>query len=176
MSKSATGMTKISNLKELLEINRLTLGELAKIPISDIGSKLAMASLLSRVYSVARGVVSLKFVAGDAFLRVQHQKKMQYMTEVLSDPKTVEIMHDVLVKGKTVTGDQVKYWKALLIPIIGETVSQNLEDKDLAQVLNLAFDSGVDEATWHGVKPTANMKIPVTIKSNNVIFHENDFR
>jgi len=146
-------------LKELLEVNRLTLSDLAKIPLSDIGGAMSMSSLLSRAFAVARGVVSLKFVAGDAFLRIQHQKKMQYMSDVLTRPETVKIMHDVLVKGKTVTGEQIKYWKRLAVPIVGNYVINKLDDRDLGTLLNTWFDAD----NKMGVSPTEVMLKPPMI-------------
>ena len=159
MSATATSMTRMNMLKELLEVNRLTLSDLAKIPLSDIGGAMSMSSLLSRAFAVARGVVSLKFVAGDAFLRIQHQKKMQYMSDVLTRPETVKIMHDVLVKGKTISGEQIKYWKRLLVPIIGNDVVNRLDDKDLGTLLNTWFDAD----NKMGVSPTDVMLKPPII-------------
>ena len=159
MSATATSMTRMNMLKELLEVNRLTLSDLAKIPLSDIGGAMSMSSLLSRAFAVARGVVSLKFVAGDAFLRIQHQKKMQYMSDVLTRPETVKIMHDVLVKGKTVTGEQIKYWKRLAVPIVGNYVINKLDDRDLGTLLNTWFDAD----NKMGVSPTEVMLKPPMI-------------
>ena len=164
---------KVRLLDEIYEIARLSFAEIVNVPVSDIGSALAMSSLLSRFYSIARGVVSLKFVAGDAFLRIRHQKKMEYMTEILSNPQAVETIHDVLVKGKSVTGAQVKYWKGVLAILIGAKAVETIKDNDLEQLINHYLSS--DMKTLLNVKPNS-IRPPMKRYHKRIVFSDDEVR
>ena len=164
---------KVRLLDEIYEISRLSFAEIVNVPVSDIGSALAMSSLLSRFYSIARGVVSLKFVAGDAFLRIRHQKKMEYMTEILSNPQAVETIHDVLVKGKSVTGAQVKYWKGVLAILIGAKAVETIKENDLEQLINHYFSSDMKKLL--NVKPNS-IRPPMKRYNKRVIFSDEEVR
>ena len=75
---------------------------------------------MSRAYAVVRGVVSLRFVATEAFLRVAHKKQMEYLYRVVTNPTSVDMIHNIMVKGLPPTKEQVKSWKIIAALAIGE--------------------------------------------------------
>lgn len=60
---------------------------------------LSVESLLSRTYSVARGVISPKYVATEVALLGFRKKKAQALSEILNDPKTVDYVIDIIESG-----------------------------------------------------------------------------
>ena len=131
-SKHVLGDNKVSerfqNLTEIFEVMRMSLAQTANVTISDVGRGISMASGLSRVWAVARGVVSLRFIASEAFIRVQHQRKNQYITEILTNPETVKIIHDVAVRGKRPTVKQIRLWKKIAVQAFGEHAHDKMSD------------------------------------------------
>ena len=141
------------NLTEIFQIARLSVGEIADVTLGNMGTKMGIASILSRIYGVARGVVSLRYVASDIFIRELHRRKVQYLSEVISNPIAVKTMHDVLVKGKTVTRAQANYWKGAIAILVGKTIADNIDDEDMKIYLQTMFGS------WDG-KSLPKHKMP----------------
>ena len=142
-----------NNLAELFEIARLSLAKTTKIPVGSIGMSLAVSSLISRAYAIARGVVSLKFVATELFLRVHGQNKMKYINEVMTNPESVKIMHDVLVKGKTVKKEQIKYWRYVLGFMFSKEVMNRVEDEDIRKSLESYLNIDLDKERLPSERP-----------------------
>tara|TARA_R100001086_G_scaffold196364_1_gene113112 strand:+ start:4805 stop:8965 length:4161 start_codon:yes stop_codon:yes gene_type:complete len=150
-------------LKELFEIARISLAKTTALPVGQIGMSLAVSSIISRAYAIARGVVSLRFVATELFLRVHGQNKMKYITEVLTNPESVKIMHDVLVKGKTVTKEQVKYWRYVLGFLFAEKELNEIKDEDIMKSIQINMEADPDSDVRSNEKPKA-----VQFRSNRV--------
>jgi hypothetical protein len=152
------------NLTEIFQIARLSVGEIADVTLGNMGTKMGVASILSRIYGVARGVVSLRFVASDIFIRELHRRKIQYLSEVISNPIAVKTMHDVLVKGKTVTRTQANYWKGAIAILVGKTVADNIDDEDMKIYLQTMFGS------WDGKSLPAHKMPKQVVTDARVIF------
>ena len=120
------------NLAESFEMMRYSLAKIADVNIDDVGRGISMASGLSRVWAVARGVVSLRFVVSEAFIRQQHMLKVKYINEILTNPETVKIIHDVVVHGKKPTLKQAGYWKRLTVDIFGNYANDAMPDAEFS--------------------------------------------
>ena len=151
-------------MHEIFQIARLSVGEIADVTLGNLGTKMGIASILSRIYGVARGVVSLRFVASDIFIRELHRRKVQYLSEVISNPIAVKTMHDVLVKGKTVTRGQANYWKGAIAILVGKTVADNIDDEDMQIYLQTMFGS------WDGKSLPAHKMPKQIVTDPKVIF------
>jgi len=57
---------------------------------------LSIESLLSRAYSISRGVISPKYVATEVALLSVRKKKAQAMSRILSDPKMVDAVIEII--------------------------------------------------------------------------------
>ena len=156
------------NLHEIFQIARLSVGEIADVTLGNLGTKMGIASILSRIYGVARGVVSLRYVASDMFIRELHRRKIQYLSEVISNPIAVKTMHDVLVKGRTVTRTQAKYWKSAIAILVGKTVADNIDDEDMKIYLQTMFGS------WDGKSLPAHKMPRQIVTDPKVIFPAQD--
>lgn len=152
-----------NNLAELFEIARLSLAKVTNIPVGKIGMSMAMSSLISRAYAIARGVVSLRFVATELFLRVHGQNKMKYINEVLTNPESVKVMHDVLVKGKPVSKEHVKYWRYVLGFMFSKEAMNKVQDEDVRKSLEVYLDVNTDRERLPSERPNT-----VQFRSNRI--------
>ena len=165
ISAKAEKRETAQNLKELFEIARLSLAKTAGVDTGLLGMSMAISSIISRAYAVVRGVVSLRFVATELFLRVHGQNKMKYITEVLTNPETVKTMHDVLVKGKTVKKEQIKYWRYVLGFMLTKEQLQQIRDEDIEKSVNVYMGADITEEPLPHEKPN-----PKVVRSNRVQF------
>tara|TARA_R100000995_G_scaffold18058_1_gene7340 strand:- start:600 stop:4772 length:4173 start_codon:yes stop_codon:yes gene_type:complete len=165
ISSKAEKRETAQNLKELFEIARLSLAKTAGVDTGLLGMSLAVSSIISRAYAVVRGVVSLRFVATELFLRVHGQNKMKYITEVLTNPETVKTMHDVLVKGKTVKKEQIKYWRYVLGFMLTKEQLKQIRDEDIEKSVNVYMGADITEEPLPHEKPN-----PKVFRSNRVQF------
>ena len=61
---------------------------------------LAMESLLSRAYAVNRGVISLKYVAGEILIRKMRVQKLNALKAMMNNKETAEILSSIIRTGK----------------------------------------------------------------------------
>jgi hypothetical protein len=64
---------------------------------------LAMESLLSRAYAVNRGVISLKYVAGEMLIRKFRIQKLSALKAMMSNKETAEILSSIIRTGRLPT-------------------------------------------------------------------------
>ena len=88
----------IDRMAEAMSIfNRDITAKLRESGISILTPKgLSIESLLSRTYSIARGVISPKYVATEVALLSVRKKKAQAMSRILSDPKMVDAVIEII--------------------------------------------------------------------------------
>jgi hypothetical protein len=58
--------------------------------------------IISRVYSWARGVVGMQYLATEAGYKAWHAAHARVLTEMLFSKKGVDFLHDLIVKKKTI--------------------------------------------------------------------------
>ena len=101
---------------------------------------LSIESLLSRAYSVSRGVISPKYVATEVALLSLRKKKAQAMSRILSDPKMVDAVIDII---ETEGGEASKYSKdvfTVVLNAIGYHENMKKRDKTSEQIKQLELD------------------------------------
>tara|TARA_R100001079_G_C4450554_1_gene153484 strand:+ start:485 stop:4720 length:4236 start_codon:yes stop_codon:yes gene_type:complete len=172
MSEIPANKKKYRQLRELYEIAKIGIARVTDVPLDEIGSALAMSSLLSRAYSFFRGVVSLKFIAGDLFLRVAHKKKVEYATQILSNPQAINMMHDVMVKGNKASGEHIKYAKSVLASAFGGEILKQIPDTEIGRLLNYYFNPK-DESFVDSQRPNS-VPDPVEIRMPHTVFNDPD--
>jgi len=172
MSEIPVNKKKYRQLRELYEVAKIGISRVTDVPLDEIGSALAMSSLLSRAYSFFRGVVSLKFIAGDLFLRVAHKKKVEYATQILSNPQTIKMMHDVMVKGNKASGEHIKYARSVLASAFGGQIVEKIPDTELGRLLNYYFNPK-DESFVDSQRPNS-VPDPIEIRMPHTVFNDPD--
>ena len=95
----------------------------------------------------------------------QWLNKMKYITEVLTNPETVKTMHDVLVKGKTVKKEQIKYWRYVVGFMLTKEQLQQIRDEDIEKSVNVYMGADITEEPLPHEKPN-----PKVVRSNRVQF------
>ena len=83
-------------------------GRSGPFALKDIGMEIvtktpggmAMESLLSRAYAVNRGVISLKYVAGELLIRKMRVNKLNALKAMMANKETAEILSSVIRTGK----------------------------------------------------------------------------
>ena len=101
---------------------------------------LSVESLLSRAYSVSRGVISPKYVATEVALLSLRKKKAQAMSRILSDPKMVDAVIDII---ETEGEEARKYSKdvfTVVLNAIGYHENMKKRDKTSEQIKQLELD------------------------------------
>ena len=101
---------------------------------------LSVESLLSRAYSISRGVISPKYVATEVALLSLRKKKAQALSRILSDPKMVDAVIDII---ETEGGEARKYSKdvfTVVLNAIGYHENMQKEEKTREQIRQLELD------------------------------------
>ena len=109
--------TSITRMADMLNIqNRDITARLRESGINVTTPKgLSVESLLSRTYSISRGVISPKYVATEVALLSFRKKKAEALTQILSDPKMVDAVIDIVETGGA---DIIKRYNANLGTIL----------------------------------------------------------
>tara|TARA_Y100000588_G_scaffold302310_1_gene324533 strand:+ start:472 stop:4866 length:4395 start_codon:yes stop_codon:yes gene_type:complete len=101
---------------------------------------LSIESLLSRTYSIFRGVISPKYVATEVALLGYRKRKAQVLHEILSSPGTVDKVIDALEKGP----EEIQKLNAKLFDILINVFAQERilerEEKRAQQIRELELD------------------------------------
>ena len=101
---------------------------------------LSVVSLLSRAYSISRGVISPKYVATEVALLSFRKRKAQAMSRILSDPKMVDAVIDII---ETEGGEARKYNANLFTVLINGLGYHELikkREKTAEQIRQLELD------------------------------------
>ena len=101
---------------------------------------LSVESLLSRGYSIIRGVVSPKYVASEIALRAFRQRNANALAKLASDPKMVDAVIQMIELGDTA----IRKYNANLYPVLVAGLGQSLaaEGKEASkkQMIELELD------------------------------------
>jgi hypothetical protein len=101
---------------------------------------LSVESLLSRAYSISRGVISPKYVATEVALLSMRKKKAQAMSRILSDPKMVDAVIDII---ETEGEEARKYSKdifTVMVNAIGYHENMKRKEKTSEEIRQLELD------------------------------------
>jgi len=101
---------------------------------------LSVESLLSRTYSISRGVISPKYVATEVALLSFRKQKAKALSRILSDPKMVDAVIDIIESEGT---DIRKYNGDLFTALInglGYHENMKKEERTREQITQLELD------------------------------------
>ena len=101
---------------------------------------LSVESLLSRGYSIIRGVVSPKYVASEIALRAFRQKNANALAKLASDPKMVDAVIQMIELGDTA----IRKYNANLYPVLvaglGQALAAEGKGASKKQMIELELD------------------------------------
>ena len=101
---------------------------------------LSVESLLSRAYSISRGVISPKYVATEVALLSLRKKRAKAMTQILNDPKMVDAVIDII---ETEGGEARKYSKDIFtvaVNAIGYHENMKRQQRTSEEIRQLELD------------------------------------
>ena len=86
---------QLERLQDILQLETMFKGEGVKATkLADVGFQLKPSSLMSRVYSISRGVISPKYVATEIAIAKAQVEKGNFMLKVLMDPNTTKVVSE----------------------------------------------------------------------------------
>ena len=81
----------------------------------------------------------------------------------MTNPESVKIMHDVLVKGKPVSKEHIKYWRYVLGFMFSKEAMNKVQDEDVRKSLEVYLDVNPDKERLPSERPNT-----VQFRSNRV--------
>ena len=101
-------LARIQRIFDLGVVTKASARNLAKT--GEVGSIIAPGSAISRVYSIARGVVSPRYVATEIAIKQAQISNSNSILQTMIDPDTTKIVDTMLqdIKNNSVTNDTVK--------------------------------------------------------------------
>jgi len=107
-----------------------------------IGSvkNLSVESVLSRIYSIQRGVVSLRYVASEAALQSFRANRFKLMGQLMQDPRATDIVMDVIFNDQKNRFDNNLRWARFIRGWAGIS-PQEVSDKEIEKESKTAFNN-----------------------------------
>ena len=135
-----TALTRMAQF--LMVQNRDNAARLKDAGISVTTPKgLSIESLLSRTYSVARGVISPKYVATEVAILSFRKKKAQALSKILNDPKMVDAVIEIIeTDGSAIRKYNPNLFTAL-INGLGYHENMKTKEKTKTQIRELELDN-----------------------------------
>jgi hypothetical protein len=131
-----TGLTRMAQF--LMIQNRDTVSSAGVKVTTPKG--LGIESLLSRTYSVARGVISPKYVATEVALLGLRKKKAEALSKIMKDPKMVDAVIEIIETN----GDAIRKYDFNLFTVLinGLGYHENIKrkEKTKSQIRELELD------------------------------------
>ena len=110
--------------KDITSIAELTSGKepstISGITLTGIPTGLSIESYISRIYSVARGVVSLKYLMTEAVLQTARVQKFNAFTAMINSPEIAELVAKAVRSGKPLRGDDAIKFDQLLLSAVAK--------------------------------------------------------
>ena len=110
--------------EDMVTIAELVAGKeptnIGTIGITGIPTGLSVESYISRVYSVARGVVSLKYLMTEAVLQTARVQKFNAFQALIKDPEIARLVVKAIKTGKPLKGDDAVLFDQLLLSAVAK--------------------------------------------------------
>lgn len=110
--------------EDMVTIAELVAGKeptnIGTIGITGIPTGLSVESYISRVYSVARGVVSLKYLMTEAVLQTARVQKFNAFQALIKDPEIARLVVKAIKTGKPLRGDDAVLFDQLLLSAVAK--------------------------------------------------------
>jgi hypothetical protein len=92
--------------------------KIGSIALTGIPTGLSVESYISRVYSVARGVVSLKYLMTEAVLQTARVQKFNAFSAMIKDPEIARLVVKAIKTGKPIRGEDAVLFDQLLLSAV----------------------------------------------------------
>lgn len=135
IKESEKDIVRLAKLQLIYKASRIAVAKSAKVLLTNLPGSMGIASFISRAYAVVRGVVSLRFVASEAFVRAAHTKKIEMLTEALQSPEAVNTMEKVIVRGELPTAAKALSFFNIIARSVGGYVTEKLSARDAQHLL-----------------------------------------
>jgi len=94
--------------------------KIGNINLTGIPTGLSVESYISRVYSVARGVVSLKYLMTEAVLQTARVQKFNAFQAMINNPEIARLVVKAIRTGKPLRGDDAVLFDNLLLSAVAK--------------------------------------------------------
>ena len=90
--------TDFQDLEELTGLVTLVVGDMGKQAVENFPQQLRLNSIMSRVYGIARGVISPRYVITELLIQDARFRRGQLIKDMATDPDSFALLTDVLLK------------------------------------------------------------------------------
>ena len=101
---------------------------------------LSVESILSRVYSIQRGVVSTRYVVSEATLQIFRENRMKLLQKLLQEPENADLILSVIYDNGLQSYDTRVRWVNFMRSWAGFTGEEMSDEELLEQTRNKLFD------------------------------------
>lgn len=115
-----------------------------QLSLSGIPRGLSVESYISRIYSVARGVVSLKYLATEAIIQTGRVRKFNSFVAMVNNPEIADLVVSAIRTGKPLTGELATKFDQLMISAIARQSADFADSSQPDQVRRPAVDQEVE--------------------------------
>lgn len=134
-----SGVQKLAEFMRILARDETARSRAAGVSVS-VPQGLSMESMLSRVYSISRGVVSPQFVATEVALRKIRKTNAQAFAKIASDPKMVDAMIEMIERGDTAVRKYNTRLFNVLLEAQAEYVYEQRSERMQSQAMRLDLE------------------------------------
>lgn len=111
---------------------------------------LSIESWLSRVYSIARGVVSPRYVVSEAVIQSSRLASQSAFAKAVADPEIARHIAEIVRTGKIPTGKEARRFEEAMITSIARGLRENEEEDDIP--MDYPFDEPLDVQQVRGLQ------------------------
>jgi hypothetical protein len=86
------------DLGVLLDFTTVVGRDASSIPVRGVSRAMSLESGMSRVYGIARGVVSLRYVASELTIQAFRRKRLALLQEVINNPRSADVLARAMQK------------------------------------------------------------------------------
>ena len=115
-----------------------------QLSLSGIPRGLSVESYISRIYSVARGVVSLKYLATEAIIQTGRVRRFNSFKAMINNPEIADLVVSAIRTGKPLTGDLATKFDQLMISAIARQSADFADSSQPDQVRRPAVEQEVE--------------------------------
>lgn len=138
--KGVKSSETFDKLNQMFQLSAMTIGKISDLKLENITKEMGVSAFLARAFAIQRGVVSFRFVATDAAIRLYHKKQIEMFQKMISDPKAVDIMYNTMLRDARPSAKDAKYLRGLFVGIFGQTLIE-FDEAQIADMVYKTFNS-----------------------------------